>query len=177
MRGLAQLVTLQREARREVAHIFEQPACACDKLQPQLQAAGLIWRRVPGVSAIRLNDTASSNADATDQRTTKQRARFFANIRGFCTDLGEKPMGREAKRFCYQGNRTRPRRGPRSVSRSGMGKVPMWFCLSKTAHLDHFVGNTKVFPFRRLITLVRMGRALAYVTAWARFRSRSRKQA
>jgi hypothetical protein len=141
MRGLAQLVALQREARREVAHIFEQPACACDKLQPQLQAAGLIWRRVPGVSAIRLNDTASSNADATDQRTTKRPARFFSNIRGFCTGFGEKPIGWEAKRFCYQGNRTRPRKAPRSVSRSGMGKVPMLALSLKNGESRPFCGK------------------------------------
>jgi hypothetical protein len=97
---LAQLVALQREARRGVAHIFVQPACACDKLQLQLQEAGLSWRRVLGASAISPTDAASRNADARDQRTTKRRARrkwFFTNIEGFCTGLEKKPMGREAK--------------------------------------------------------------------------------
>ena len=75
MRGLAQLVALQREARRGVAHIFVQPACACDKLQPQLQAAGLSRRKVPGVSAISRKEATSSKADASDQCRRKRTAR------------------------------------------------------------------------------------------------------
>lgn len=109
MRGLAQLVALQCEARRGVAHILVQPACACDKLQPQLHAAGPSWRSVPGVSAMS-PVAASNNADAREKRKTKRRSVrrcFFASIREFCAGLRKKPMGREAKRFCYQGNRTR----------------------------------------------------------------------
>jgi hypothetical protein len=68
---LAQLVALQREARLGVAHIFVQPACACDKLHPQLQAAGLSWRSVPGVSASSPIGMASNNADAKNQRAVK----------------------------------------------------------------------------------------------------------
>ena len=37
------------------------------------------------------------------------------------------------------------------ASRSGMGKVSIWFYRAKTEHPDLLYGNTKVCPFNHLI--------------------------
>jgi len=109
MRGLAQLLAAHREARLCESHIFEHPACvlACAHLQEHA-AAFVLLRRLPGVSAIRLNENRNADPRARPQRRKKSkwRERTGQLMTGFCAQWQQKPMERPAKFSCYPGNRT-----------------------------------------------------------------------
>jgi hypothetical protein len=110
IRGLAQLLAAQREARFCESHIFEHPACvlACAHLQEH-PAAFMPPRRRPGASANRLNEQRTAEPRARlSQRVRKKnlRERTERLMNGFCARSQQKPMEHAAKSFCYPGNRT-----------------------------------------------------------------------
>jgi hypothetical protein len=129
IRGLAQLLAAQREARLCESHSFEHPACvlACAHLQEH-RTAFMPPRRLPGVSPKRLDEKRTAEPRARPhQRVRKKhrRARTGQLMTAFCAGWQQKPMEHAAKSFCYPGNRTRlaSALGSKDNSQTSMG----WF--------------------------------------------------
>src|ERR1700746_3554350 len=104
IRGLAQLLAPQREARLCESHIFEHPACvlACAHLQEQ-PTAFIPPRKGPGVSAKRLNEKRTAEPRARPQERVSRknwRERTGQLMTGFCASWQQKPMEHAAKSFC-----------------------------------------------------------------------------
>jgi hypothetical protein len=71
IRGLAQVFAAQRDARREVWHIFMHPPFACDSLQPQRHAVGTACRSISGVFAAEFTTKLNASPDVSAQRRKK----------------------------------------------------------------------------------------------------------
>jgi hypothetical protein len=100
IRGFTHVTAAQRDARREVWHIFVHPACACDWLQPHWQPAGAARRSIPGVSATDPTTAVNASPSAKAQRSEKRAAisdGTLPYIIEFSLVSPQKPMDHQAK--------------------------------------------------------------------------------
>jgi hypothetical protein len=100
IRGLTHVIAAQRDARREVSHIFVHPACARDWLQGHWHPTGAARRSIPGVSATDPTAAVNASPSASTQRSEKETARAvltLPNMKASSSQLGKKPMDHQAK--------------------------------------------------------------------------------
>jgi hypothetical protein len=100
IRGLAHVFAAQRDARREVWHIFMHPPFACDSLQPHRHAVGTARRSISGVSAAEFltKVNASPNVSAQRRKKAADAAKvILPSMKALLCRLSKKPMDRPAK--------------------------------------------------------------------------------
>jgi len=100
IRGLAQVFTAPRDARRDVSHIFMHPPFARDWLQAHRHPAGVARRNIPGVSAIEPSAAVNANPSARAHRSEKGTAAAVValpDMKAFSSQLNKKPMDHQAK--------------------------------------------------------------------------------
>jgi hypothetical protein len=100
IRGLAHVFAAQRDARREVWHIFMHPPFVCDSLQPHRHAVGTACRSISGVSAAEFitKVNASPNVSAQRRRKGADAAKvILPSMKALLCRLSKKPMDRPAK--------------------------------------------------------------------------------
>jgi hypothetical protein len=100
IRGLAHVTAAQRDARRDVSHIFMHPPFACAWLQPHRHPAGAARRNIPGLSATDATAAINASASTREQRSEKGTAPAtlaLPSMNAFSSQLRKKPMDQQAK--------------------------------------------------------------------------------
>jgi hypothetical protein len=100
IRGLAHEFVAQRDARRDISHIFMHPPFARDWLQPHWHPAGTVRRSIPGVSATEPTAAVNASPSASAQCSEKGTALAILtlpNMKTVSSQLGKKPMDHPAK--------------------------------------------------------------------------------